>query len=159
MSQSVSCLWHWPRGGLKEVCRLVTLQRVNRVFPFFTTPPPPPPPPPPAIVHDIIIAGEENALVSLYGGIVGENLVACSTDATVRNWRSTVLKYSLGICLQISSDQASRSKSVLASKVMEREGQRHVIGGLGWNVKEGQVLPRMTDQPAGPVSLLRMIKC
>ena len=29
----------------------------------------------------------------------------------------------------------------------------------GWKVTEGQVLPRMTDQPAAPELLLQMIRC
>ena len=29
----------------------------------------------------------------------------------------------------------------------------------GWKVKEGQVLPRMTDLPAAPELLLHMIRC
>ena len=113
----------------------------------------------PSTVDDVVVAGE-NALVSLYGGKPGEKLNGmryqryCEKLATNSSQiqpqnlppTSAAARYhSLRVYLQV--------------KQWKGEDEGMALEDWGWNVTEGQVLPRMTDLPAAPESLLRMIRC
>ena len=47
----------------------------------------------------------------------------------------------------------------LQVKQWKGENEGMSLEDYGWKVTEGQVLPRMTDLPAAPESLLQMIRC
>ncbi|CAH3178327.1 unnamed protein product, partial [Porites lobata] len=82
---------------------------------------------------DIVVAGE-NALVSLYGGKPREKLDG--------------MRY-----------QRYCEKLATNMKQWKGENEGMSLEDYGWKVTEGQVLPRMTDLPAAPESLLQMIRC
>ena len=110
-------------------------------------------------VDDIVAAGE-NALVSLYGGKPGEKLDSlryqryCEKLATKS---SQVQPQNLP-----PTSAAARYHSLkvyLQVKEWKGEDEGMSVKDWGWKVTDDQVLPMMTDLPAAPECLLRMVRC
>ena len=95
----------------------------------------------PSTVEDIVAAGE-NALVSLYGEKPGEKLDGMRYQ-----------RYCEKLATNSSQIQPQNLPPTSAA------ARQQSLEDYGWKVTEGQVLPRMTDLPAAPESLLQMIRC
>ena len=111
----------------------------------------------PSTVDDIVVAGE-NALVSLYGGKQGKNL----DGMRYQRYCEKLATNSSQIQAQNlpSTSAAARHHSLrvyLQVKQWKGENEGMSLEDYGWKVTEGQVLPRMTDLPAAPESLLLLL--
>ncbi|CAH3177831.1 unnamed protein product [Porites lobata] len=113
----------------------------------------------PSTVDDIVVAGE-NALVSLYGGKPGEKLNGMRYQRYCEKLATNSSQIQPQNLPPTSAAARHHSLRVyLQVKRWKGENEGMSLEDYGWKVTEGQVLPRMTDLPAAPESLLQMIRC
>lgn len=113
----------------------------------------------PSTVNDVVVAGE-NALVSLYGGKPGEKLDGMRYQRYCEKLATNSSQIQPQSLPPTSAAARYHSQRVYL-QVQQWEGEDEGISleDWGWAVTEGQALPRMTDLPAAPEMLLRMIRC
>ena len=110
-------------------------------------------------VDDIVVAGE-NALVSLYRGKPGEKLDGMRYQRYCEKLATNSSQIQPQNLPPMSAAAQHHSLRVyLQVKQWKGENEGMSLEDYGWKVTEGQEIPRMTDLPATPESLLQMIRC
>ena len=113
----------------------------------------------PSTVDVIVLAGE-NALVSLYGRKPWEKLDCmryqryCEKLAT-----NSSQMQPQNLPPTSAAARCQNLRVYLQVKQSKGENEGMSLEEYGWKVTGGQVLPRMTDLPVAPESLLQMIRC
>ena len=139
--------WHRQGAALKKYANSLHFREQAKVFDS------------PSTVDDIVVAGE-NALVSLYGGKPGEKLDGMRYQRYCEKLATNSSQIQPQNLPPTSAAARHHSLRVyLQVKQWKGENEGMSLEDYGWKVTEGQVLPRMTDLPAAPESLLQMIRC
>lgn len=113
----------------------------------------------PSSLDDVVAAGEE-ALVSLYGGKPGEKLDTLRHQRYCEKLATKSSQIQPQNLPPTSAAAKYHSQRVyLQVKQWKGEDEEISVEDWGWKLSDDQVHPVMTDLPAAPESLLRMIRC
>ena len=113
----------------------------------------------PSSLDDVVAAGEE-ALVSLYGGKPGEKLDTLRHQRYCEKLATKSSQIQPQNLPPTSAAAKYHSQRVyLQVKQWKGEDEEMSVEDWGWKLSDDQVHPVMTDLPAAPESLLRMIRC